>query len=81
MAFSFLENGFSLGEPPAADSVPAARGLAHISARSLDLGAVPGSELFLFQIAISGKNAAISLRILAVSGFRHQNEGLRPRFF
>jgi hypothetical protein len=55
--------------------------LAHISARSLDVSGVPGSELFLFQSAISGKNATISLRILAVSDFRHQNEGLRPRFF
>jgi carbon-monoxide dehydrogenase small subunit len=34
----------------------------------------------LFQTAISGKNAAISSRTLAVRGFRHQNEGFPPRF-
>ena len=39
---------------------------------SLDLRAVPGSELFLFQTAISGKNAAISPPDFAVSGFRRQ---------
>src|SRR3954470_9587620 len=49
------------------------------AAKSLDLALVPGSESFLFQSAISGKNATISPRISATGGFRCQKRGpLRP---
>src|SRR2546423_15287070 len=43
--------------------------------RSLDLAGPPGSESSLFQSAISGKNATISPRIAASSGFRCQKRG------
>src|SRR4051812_10899703 len=47
--------------------------------KSLDLARPPGSESFLFQSAISGKNATISPRISATGGFRCQKRGpLRP---
>jgi hypothetical protein len=48
--------------------------------KSLDLPLVPGSELFLFQSAISGKNATISPRQFRRKRLPAPNEGLWPRF-